>query len=198
MVVAAPLPLAHLTPWPDTAGAQSRLKESGIRIITIANFSPTLLRSNAENAGLIGFFDSLVSTDANHTYKPDPRAYRLDKDRLHLKKSDMLALLYSTQLGIFPRDAQSLLRERAEDRRSAGSTNTCCSSEDFTHCSRDPVHAVSIPQGSRHLSGIDPHPAGSLQSMNAPGAQPTVAAGYKEAGHNDEEALTSTSARFIQ
>jgi HAD superfamily hydrolase (TIGR01493 family) len=92
VVVAAPLPLAHLTPWPDTAGALSRLKESGIRIITIANFSPTLLRSNAENAGLIGFFDSLVSTDANHTYKPDPRAYRLDKDRLHLKKSDMLAL----------------------------------------------------------------------------------------------------------
>jgi 2-haloacid dehalogenase len=84
----------HLTPWPDTAGALSRLKESGIRIITIANLSPTMLRSNAENAGLIGFFDALVSTDANHTYKPDPRAYRLGMDRLHLEKSDMLFVAF--------------------------------------------------------------------------------------------------------
>jgi len=80
----------HLTPWPDTADALRRLKESGIRVITLANFSPTMLRSNADNAGLIGFFDALVSTDANHTYKPDPRAYRLGMDRLHLAKQDIL------------------------------------------------------------------------------------------------------------
>jgi len=80
----------HLTPWPDTADALRRLKESGIRVITLANFSPTMLRSNADNAGLIGFFDALISTDANHTYKPDPRAYRLGMDRLHLAKQDIL------------------------------------------------------------------------------------------------------------
>jgi 2-haloacid dehalogenase len=80
----------HLTPWPDAVDALRRLKASGIRIITIANFSPTMLRSNAENAGLTGFFDDLVSTDANHTYKPDPRAYRLGMDRLHLAKEDIL------------------------------------------------------------------------------------------------------------
>ena len=84
----------HLTPWPDTADALSRLKESGLRVITIANFSPTMLRSNAENAGLIGFFDALVSTDANHTYKPDPRAYRLGMDRLHLKRQDILFVAF--------------------------------------------------------------------------------------------------------
>jgi 2-haloacid dehalogenase len=61
-----------------------------MRIITIANFSPTMLRSNAESAGLLGFFDALVSTDANHSYKPDPRAYRLGMDRLHLAKQDIL------------------------------------------------------------------------------------------------------------
>src|SRR4051794_39757311 len=74
----------HLTPWTDTVDALRTLKAAGIRIITIANFSPTMLRSNAESAGLLGFFDALVSTDANHTYKPDPRAYRLGMDRLHL------------------------------------------------------------------------------------------------------------------
>jgi 2-haloacid dehalogenase len=80
----------HLTPWPDTVEALRTLKASGIRIITIANFSPTMLRSNAESAGLLGFFDALVSTDVNHTYKPDPRAYQLGMDNLHLAKQDIL------------------------------------------------------------------------------------------------------------
>jgi 2-haloacid dehalogenase len=80
----------HLTPWPDTIDGLRRLKESGIRIITIANFSPMMLRANAGNAGLLGFFDDLVSTDANHTYKPDPRAYRLGMERLRLAKEDIV------------------------------------------------------------------------------------------------------------
>jgi 2-haloacid dehalogenase len=80
----------HLRPWPDTADALRRLKESGIHVITIANFSPMMLRSNAEHAGLLGFFDALVSTDANHTYKPDPRAYHLGMERLHLAKQDIV------------------------------------------------------------------------------------------------------------
>lgn len=80
----------HLTPWPDAADGLRRLRESGVRVITIANFSPTMLRSNAESAGIIGLFDVLVSTDANHTYKPDPRAYRLGMDRLHLAKDEIV------------------------------------------------------------------------------------------------------------
>ena len=80
----------HLTPWPDTVDGLRRLKEAGVRVITIANFSPTMLRANAEHAGITGFFDALVSTDANHTYKPDPRAYRLGMERLHLAKHDIV------------------------------------------------------------------------------------------------------------
>jgi 2-haloacid dehalogenase len=80
----------HLSPWPDTADGLRRLRESGVRVITIANFSPAMLRSNAENAGVIGLFDALVSTDANHTYKPDPRAYQLGIDQLHLSKRDIV------------------------------------------------------------------------------------------------------------
>jgi 2-haloacid dehalogenase len=80
----------RLTPWPDTADALRRLKASGVRVIALANFSPTMLRSNAEHAGLFDLFDALVSTDASHTYKPDPRAYRLGMDRLHLAKPDIL------------------------------------------------------------------------------------------------------------
>lgn len=79
----------HLTPWPDTVDALRALKGAGLRVITIANFTPMMLQSNADNAGLTGFFDALVSTDANHTYKPDPRAYQLGMDELHLAKTEI-------------------------------------------------------------------------------------------------------------
>jgi 2-haloacid dehalogenase len=80
----------HLAPWPDTADTLRRLREHGVRVIALANFSPSMLRANAENAGLIGSFDALVSTDLNRSYKPDPRAYRLGMERLHLPKEDIL------------------------------------------------------------------------------------------------------------
>ena len=79
----------HLAPWPDTAETLRTLREAGVRVIALANFSPTMLRSNADNAGLAGLFDALVSTDENRTYKPDPRAYRLGMDRLRLPKQDI-------------------------------------------------------------------------------------------------------------
>jgi 2-haloacid dehalogenase len=80
----------HLTPWPDSAGALRRLRESGVRVITITNFSPSMLQANAEHSGLTELFDALVSTDANRTYKPDARAYQLGVDRLTIDKSDIV------------------------------------------------------------------------------------------------------------
>lgn len=83
---------AYLTlkPWPDAEAGLKRLKESGIKIITIANFSPHMLKSNADNAGLTPFFDELLSTEANATYKPDPKAYALGLERLGLKKEEVV------------------------------------------------------------------------------------------------------------
>ena len=65
---------AYLTlkPWPDAVDTLRRLKASGVRIITIANFSQKMLRANADNAGIADLFDELLSTEVNGTYKPDP------------------------------------------------------------------------------------------------------------------------------
>jgi 2-haloacid dehalogenase len=59
-------------------------------VITIANFSPAMLRANADHAALTPWFDALLSTDANRTYKPDPRAYQLGVDYLELDKRDIV------------------------------------------------------------------------------------------------------------
>jgi 2-haloacid dehalogenase len=78
-----------LQPWPDAVTALQKLKASGMRIITIANFSGHMLRANAERAGIVDLFDELLSTEVNGTYKPDPRAYALGMERLGLKKNEI-------------------------------------------------------------------------------------------------------------
>ncbi|HEY6826142.1 MAG TPA: haloacid dehalogenase type II [Gemmatimonadaceae bacterium] len=77
----------HLSLWPDTVGTLQTLKRSGVRVIVLSNFSPAMLRANAEYAHITDLVDAFVSTDENRTYKPDPRAYQLGVDRLHLAKS---------------------------------------------------------------------------------------------------------------
>jgi 2-haloacid dehalogenase len=79
-----------LKPWPDTVRVLNELRASGIKIITIANFSPRMLRSNADNAGITDLFDELLSTEASGTYKPDPMAYELGLKRLRLKKAEIV------------------------------------------------------------------------------------------------------------
>jgi 2-haloalkanoic acid dehalogenase type II len=98
----------HLTPWPDTVAGLRRLRAAGIRLIVLANFSPMMLSANARNAGLSGLFDALVSTDANHTYKPDPRAYRLGMERLHLASAPSCSS--RSEAGMQPGRSRSVTR----------------------------------------------------------------------------------------
>jgi 2-haloacid dehalogenase len=67
-----------------------KLKASGIKIITIANFSKMMLKSNADNAGITELFDELLSTEVNQSYKPDAEAYALGMQRLGLKKDEIV------------------------------------------------------------------------------------------------------------
>jgi 2-haloacid dehalogenase len=78
-----------LKPWPDTVAALKRLRAAGLRIITISNFSAKMLRANAERAKIADLFDELLSTEINGTYKPDPAAYALGMERLHLQKGEI-------------------------------------------------------------------------------------------------------------
>lgn len=87
---------AYLTlrPWPDSQEALRRLKAAGLRIATVANFSPKMLRANADGAGLTEFFEELLSTDANGSFKPDPHAYELGVQRLKLNKDEILFVAF--------------------------------------------------------------------------------------------------------
>jgi 2-haloacid dehalogenase len=80
----------HLQPWPDTRPALERLRAAGVRIITIANFSPMMLRANADHAGITAHFDRLLSTARNGTYKPSAEAYALGMQELGMKKEEIV------------------------------------------------------------------------------------------------------------
>jgi len=76
--------------WPDVLPALSKLKESGIRLAFLNNFSPVMLESNIRNAGLEGFFEHKLSTDAVRVYKPHPLAYQMGIDAFGLKREEIL------------------------------------------------------------------------------------------------------------
>ncbi|MET4798138.1 haloacid dehalogenase type II [Bradyrhizobium sp. LB11.1] len=79
-----------MTVWPDVLPALSMLKDNGIRLAFLSNFSPAMLDANIRAAGLEGLFEFQLSTDAVRAYKPDPRAYQMGVDAFALKREEVL------------------------------------------------------------------------------------------------------------
>ncbi|WP_426610806.1 haloacid dehalogenase type II [Bradyrhizobium sp. McL0616] len=79
-----------MTIWPDAVPALSGLKESGIRLAFLSNFSPAMLDGNIRGTSLDGMFEFQLSTDAVRAYKPDPRAYQMGVDAFGLKREEIL------------------------------------------------------------------------------------------------------------
>jgi len=63
----------ELQPWPDVALALLTLKDSGMRLALLSNFTPKMLHRCINSAGLPASFEAALSTDAARTFKPDPR-----------------------------------------------------------------------------------------------------------------------------
>lgn len=79
----------HLNAWPDVLPALKLLKGAGIRLVFLSNMTPEMLQANIKNAGLVGYFEHVISTDRAKTYKPDSRAYQLGVDTLQLKRNQI-------------------------------------------------------------------------------------------------------------
>lgn len=74
--------------YPDVRPALRALKDAGVRLAFLSNLTPAMLDAGITRASLGTFFDAVISTDAAHTYKPDPRAYQLGLDALKLSRED--------------------------------------------------------------------------------------------------------------
>jgi 2-haloacid dehalogenase len=54
-----------------------------------------MLRAGIENARMEGLFEHVLSTGDIHTFKPDPRAYQLAIDALHLDREAALLVAFA-------------------------------------------------------------------------------------------------------
>jgi 2-haloacid dehalogenase len=80
----------ELKPWPDAPSALKTLRDAGVRLVFLSNFTPKMLESNVRSSGLEGVFEHLLSTDRVSSYKPDPRTYQLAVDALGLKREEIV------------------------------------------------------------------------------------------------------------
>jgi len=79
-----------LLPWPEATAALKKLKQAGIKLTFLSNFTEKMLNSAIKNSQLQDYFSPLLSTDLIKTFKPDPKAYQLVIDRFKVKKSEIL------------------------------------------------------------------------------------------------------------
>lgn len=80
---------SDLKTWPDTLPALRTLKDAGIKLVFLSNMTEKMLRQNIHRNSLEDLFDAVYSTDLVHSYKPDPKAYRIAIDQLKLTRSEI-------------------------------------------------------------------------------------------------------------
>jgi len=76
--------------WPDVVPALSTLRDLGLQLGLLSNFTPAMLEANIRGAGLKGFFEHRLSTDAAGVFKPHHAAYQMGVDAFGLESERIL------------------------------------------------------------------------------------------------------------
>ncbi len=71
-----------LEPFDDVKTGLERLQQAGHLLAVFSNGTPAMLNALVENAGLGGYFKTIISVDEVQTYKPAPSVYRQVASRL--------------------------------------------------------------------------------------------------------------------
>lgn len=79
----------ELKAWPDALPALRTLKEAGIRMAFLSNFTTVMLDAAVKSSGLEGIFEAHLSTDQVRAFKPDPRAYRMGIDAFGMRREEI-------------------------------------------------------------------------------------------------------------
>ena len=69
--------LSQLDPYPDAEPALRRLRDSGLRVVTLTNGAEESTEELLERGGLREYVEQVLSCDEVEAYKPHPAPYRL-------------------------------------------------------------------------------------------------------------------------
>jgi len=81
--------MRRLPPHPETQDALARLRQAGLRLVTLTNSTAQVAEAQMANAGLSGSFERIFSADAVQRLKPAPEPYRMVADRLGVAIGDL-------------------------------------------------------------------------------------------------------------
>lgn len=79
----------ELPPHPDVVPGLTKLKEAGLRLITLTNSPPKTLEAQLTNAGLKEYFEHTLSVDAVKKLKPAVEVYNHAADFLGVTPSQL-------------------------------------------------------------------------------------------------------------
>jgi len=68
--------ILSLPAHPEVPEALARLRAAGFRMVVLTNSSPASVSVQIRNAGIVSYFDEVISVDSIHRFKPDLEVYR--------------------------------------------------------------------------------------------------------------------------
>ncbi|WP_114325861.1 haloacid dehalogenase type II [Candidatus Colwellia aromaticivorans] len=74
---------ASLLPHDDIKQALAQLKSAGFRTVAFSNSSLKLISAQMTNAGLMEYFDDIISVEETGSFKPDPNVYKFAAKQLN-------------------------------------------------------------------------------------------------------------------
>ncbi len=83
-------PIRNLPAHADVEPALRSLAAVGFELIALTNSSKEGVEAQLTNAGIVGFFDHVLSTEAVQAFKPDPRPYQHALDVAGAQPGDAL------------------------------------------------------------------------------------------------------------
>lgn len=78
-----------LPPHPEVRGSLARLRAAGLRLATLTNSTAKVAEAQLTNAGLIEYFDQILSVEAVRQFKPAPGTYRMAARELGAQAGDL-------------------------------------------------------------------------------------------------------------
>lgn len=71
----------RLSAYPEVKDTLARLKAGGMKLATLSNGEPKMLKAAVENSGIAALLDAVLSVEEVGIYKPHPSVYQLAADR---------------------------------------------------------------------------------------------------------------------
>lgn len=81
--------ISRLPAHPEVRGALTKLRDAGLRLVTLTNSTAEVHRAQLEHAGLSDCFEQALSAEAAGRLKPAPEAYALVAERTGVALSEV-------------------------------------------------------------------------------------------------------------